>query len=40
MKNEHFNGKVILASAGPGDPELITIKTANYLNLADVVLTD
>ena len=40
MKNEHFNGKVILASAGPGDPELITIKTANYLNQADVVLTD
>ncbi len=33
-------GKVILAAAGPGDPELITIKTAKYLALADVVLTD
>ena len=33
-------GKVILAAAGPGDPELITIKTARYLAQADVVLTD
>lgn len=33
-------GKVILAGAGPGDPELITIKTVRYLQLADVVLTD
>ncbi|MEJ7681775.1 MAG: uroporphyrinogen-III C-methyltransferase [Segetibacter sp.] len=33
-------GKVILAAAGPGDPELITIKTARYLSQADVVLTD
>lgn len=33
-------GKVILAAAGPGDPELLTIKTARYLQLADVVLTD
>src|SRR5919202_352123 len=33
-------GKVILAAAGPGDPELITIKTAKYLAQADVVLTD
>ena len=33
-------GKVILAGAGPGDPELITMKTARYLQKADVVLTD
>lgn len=33
-------GKVILAGAGPGDPELITVKTARYLQQADVVLTD
>ncbi len=33
-------GKVIIAGAGPGDPELITLKAARYLQLADVVLTD
>lgn len=33
-------GKVILAAAGPGDPELITAKAIRYLQQADVVLTD
>ena len=33
-------GRVILAGAGPGDPELVTIKTAKYLQKADVVLVD
>lgn len=33
-------GKVILASAGPGDPELVTLKTVRWLQQADVVLTD
>ena len=33
-------GKVIIAGAGPGDPDLVTVKTANYLQQADVVLTD
>jgi uroporphyrin-III C-methyltransferase/precorrin-2 dehydrogenase/sirohydrochlorin ferrochelatase/uroporphyrin-III C-methyltransferase len=35
-----MKGKVILAGAGPGDPELITVKTARYLQQADIVLTD
>jgi uroporphyrin-III C-methyltransferase len=38
--DQHVRGKVILAGAGPGDPELITVKTARYLQQADVVLTD
>ena len=33
-------GKVIIAGAGPGDPELVTLKTLRYLQDADVVLTD
>ena len=33
-------GKVILAGAGCGDPELITLKAVRYLEQADVVLTD
>jgi len=36
----NIKGKVILAGAGPGDPNLITIKAAQYLQQADVVLTD
>ncbi|MEW5677156.1 uroporphyrinogen-III C-methyltransferase [Flavobacterium enshiense] len=33
-------GKVILAGAGPGDPELISLKTLRYLQSAEVILTD
>ncbi|MGF7231119.1 uroporphyrinogen-III C-methyltransferase [Arachidicoccus sp.] len=33
-------GKVIIAGAGPGDAELITLKAVRYLQCADVVLTD
>jgi uroporphyrin-III C-methyltransferase/precorrin-2 dehydrogenase/sirohydrochlorin ferrochelatase/uroporphyrin-III C-methyltransferase len=40
MNQPTHTGKVILAGAGCGDPELITVKTARYLQQADVVLTD
>ncbi len=33
-------GRVIIAGAGPGDPELITRKAARYLGQAEIVLTD
>ena len=33
-------GKVILAGAGPGDPDLISLKALKYLQRADVILTD
>src|SRR4051794_28179132 len=39
-ENNRHKGKVILAAAGCGDPELITIKAARYLQQADIVLTD
>lgn len=40
MAEEKKYGKVILAAAGPGDPELITAKAIRYLQQAEVVLTD
>ena len=40
MKFNSEKGKVILAGAGPGDPELLTIKALRYLQRADVVLAD
>jgi len=39
QQKTHF-GKVILAGAGCGDPELITVKAARYLGEADIVITD
>jgi uroporphyrin-III C-methyltransferase len=35
-----MTGKVFLVGAGPGDPELITLKAINALKVADVVLVD
>src|SRR5450631_4251901 len=32
--------KVIFAGAGPGDPELITLKTVRHVREAEVVITD
>lgn len=40
MQTTPTYGKVILAAAGPGDPELVTVKTVRYLQQADVVLAD
>jgi len=36
----HSPGKVIFAGAGPGDPDLITVKAIRYLLKAEIVLTD
>jgi len=33
-------GKVVLVAAGPGDPDLITVRGAQWLAKADVILTD
>lgn len=42
MENKYkgLTGRVILAGAGPGDPELITLKLARALEQADIILSD
>jgi uroporphyrin-III C-methyltransferase/precorrin-2 dehydrogenase/sirohydrochlorin ferrochelatase len=40
MNEERKIGKVYFVAAGPGDPELLTIKAARVLKEADVVLHD
>jgi uroporphyrin-III C-methyltransferase len=37
---QSMTGKVLLVGAGPGDPELITLKAVRALGTADVVLID
>jgi len=39
MKTERY-GKVYFVGAGPGDPQLLTIKAAKILSRAEVVITD
>jgi uroporphyrin-III C-methyltransferase len=40
MTNTMQLGKVYLIGAGPGDPELLTLKTARVIGLAQVILID
>lgn len=43
MSTQHINSKeprITLVGAGPGDPELITMRGANALKTADVILYD
>src|SRR5690554_5883963 len=40
MKLNHTITPVIIAGAGPGDPDLISIKALRYIQKADIILTD
>ncbi|MEM6712278.1 MAG: siroheme synthase CysG [Pseudomonadota bacterium] len=38
--NDHVQGKVTIVGAGPGDPELLTMKAIRSLQAADIILFD
>ncbi len=40
MMKSLSKAKVVLAGAGPGDPDLITTKALNYIKTADVIIVD
>src|SRR4026209_2269423 len=40
QRGQGVTGKVFLIGAGPGDPELMTLKAARALRLADIVMVD
>lgn len=40
MINNRKKGRVVFASAGPGEPELLTVKAVRALAQADVILAD
>ncbi|MEP7229021.1 MAG: uroporphyrinogen-III C-methyltransferase [Ginsengibacter sp.] len=40
MTQQLKSGRLIIAGAGPGDPDLVTMKAVKFLQQADVVLTD
>ena len=40
VKAQAVQGRVLLVGAGPGDPELLTLKAVRALKAADVILYD